>query len=103
MVVMGLTYEIEESDEKIVIRYSRLLYVYAVALLFLIGLYYFTRSDLAVGIALLVFAGVLAVDQRKIQKLIVRAHDSDALSISGNRMSLRNPLTLRIDRLRLKE
>lgn len=100
---MGLTYEIEESNEKIVIRYSRLLYVYAVALLFLIGLYYFTRSDLAVGIALLVFAGVLAVDQRKIQKLIVRAHDSDALSISGNRMSLRNPLTLYIDRLRLKE
>jgi|YNPNPStandDraft_1061719.scaffolds.fasta_scaffold00014_40 FtsH-binding integral membrane protein len=100
---MGITYEIEETSEKIIIRYSRLLSVYAVALLILIGVYYFTRSDLTIGIGLVIFAGVLAFDQRKIQKLIGRAQDSDALSVSGSRMSLRNPLTLSIDRTRLKE
>lgn len=100
---MGLTYEIEETSEKIVIRYSRLLSVYAVALFILIGLYYLTRSDLTVGIGLVIFAGVLAFDQRRVQKLINRAQDSDALSISGSRMSWRNPLTVMIDRRRLKE
>jgi len=100
---MGLTYEVEETAEKIVIRYSRLLIVYTIALLILVALYYFTRSDLVIGVALLIFAGILAFDQRKIQKLIVRAQDSDALSVSGNRLSLRNPLTLSIDRTRLRE
>ena len=99
---MGILFDEIETDNQILIRWSRILVFYIVALFLIIILFLLLPApDLMRVVALFVPAGIQFWDTREIRPMITRAKDRGALQTSGSRFSLTDPLTVVIDKSKI--
>jgi len=99
---MGILFDQIETDNQIVIRWSRILLFYIGALFVIIILFMFLHApDPVRVVALFAPAGIQLWDTREIRPMITRANERGALQTSGSRFSLTDPLTVVIDKSKI--